>query len=156
MHIVSIVYKPREVDTRPIDHFSRVAVESAQLVADYGIEGDVKGGHPTRQLNIMCARKLEKLRAQGYAVEPGMMGEQLMITGVDLSALVEGDRLQLGATAVVEMTARRSGCLRFETVQGQPNPTLEQPVALGIMAKVVAGGQIRVGDAVVVLTPNVA
>ncbi len=151
MSIVSIVYKPHDAETRPADQYSRVAVQAAELAVGQGIVGDVKGGHPTRQLNIMCQRKLSKLQAEGYRVEPGMMGEQLMIDGVDLAALQAGDRLQLGAVAVVEMTDFRKGCVRFEAIQGQPNPTAQQPDALGIMARVVVGGPIAVGDAVLIM-----
>lgn len=156
MTIVSIVYKPRDIESRPADHYSRVALQTAQLVVGHGIEDDVKGGHPTRQINIMCARKLQKLKEQGYTVEAGMMGEQIMITGIDLSALKPGDRLQLGAVAVVEMTDHRNGCLRFQQIQGLPTPTTTRFGSLGIMAKVVVGGQIHVGDAVQTLVAEPA
>lgn len=150
MMIVSLVYKPADAESKPADHFSRVPLQSAELVVGHGIAGDKKGGHPTRQLNIMCQSTLDDLQVQGYHVQPGMMGEQIIVSGVDLGAMAVGDQLHVG-DAIVEMTTRREGCIRFEAIQGRSNPTITQPGALGIMAKVVQGGTIALGDAVTVV-----
>jgi hypothetical protein len=42
-HVVSIVYKPADVESKPPDHCARVALERAILVEGSGIEGDTKG-----------------------------------------------------------------------------------------------------------------
>jgi MOSC domain-containing protein YiiM len=56
--------------------------------------------------------------------------------------------LQLGSEAVIEVTKTRTGCNRFEAAQGK---TVEGVGALGVMARVIAGGAIAVGDGVTVL-----
>jgi MOSC domain-containing protein YiiM len=154
--IESIVFKPKKNPTTPLDEFQRIPLQRATLLAGYGIEGDAKGGHPSRQLNIMCRSTLDELRAEGFDVQPGQMGEQIIVSDVNLMVLQPGDRLQLGRDAVVEMTVPRTGCAQFEAHQGQPNPTASRPGSLGIMAKVVQGGDIAVGDIVRVLTPSVS
>lgn len=151
--IESIVYKPQNPQNAPANAFHRVALQRATLIAGYGIEGDAKGGHPKRQLNIMCIDTLRDLQDAGYDIEPGHMGEQITVSGVDLMSMHTGDRLQLGE-ALVEMTGFREGCLRFESNQGMDNPTAEIPGTLGIMARVVSGGFIAVGDVVRVLAPE--
>lgn len=151
--IESIVYKPETPSTGPLHGFRRVPLQRATLVVGHGIYGDAKGGHPTRQLNIMCSDTLQMLRDNGYDVAPGHMGEQIIVSGVDLLALQLGDRLQMGS-AIVEMTLHRTGCMRFMEYQGQDTPTDQQPGTLGIMAKVVQGGEIAVGDVVRVLSPE--
>jgi MOSC domain-containing protein YiiM len=150
--LVSIVYKPRHLEAKPATHFSRVPLEEANLVVGHGIEGDVKGGHPTRQINIMAQETLDELVEQGYKVGPGEMGEQMIIAGVELSSLSIGTQLQLGDAARVEVTAFRSGCVRLETLQGREEPTGEIEASLGVMARVLAGGVVRVGDSVQVVT----
>jgi MOSC domain-containing protein YiiM len=146
--IVSIVYKPQQVDFTPLDHFARVPLEKALLLEQYGIQGDRKGGHPQRQLNIMAQESLDVLCAAGFCVEPGQMGEQIILRGVDVDDLQPGDQLRLGSSSVVEVTEKRTGCTRFERIQGFPSA--QAAGRMGIMAKVLNTGQIFVGDKVVV------
>lgn len=144
--IVSIVYKPE--DSKPSDHYTRVPLQSAALIENYGIEGDRKGGHPKRQLNIMTQEVLAQLQQEGFNTAPGQMGEQIIVSGLDMNALVEGDRVQLGE-AVIEITDYRNGCDRFQALQSK-NPA-DAKGRLGAMARVVTGGKIAIGDAVKVL-----
>jgi MOSC domain-containing protein YiiM len=146
--IVSIAFTPRGVERRPADRYARVAVERVTLVEQRGIEGDLKGSGGSRQLNVMRAETLAELAADGRQTGPGEMGEQLVIAGLDPAALTEGTRLQLGQSAVIEVGIPRTGCGRFEFIQG----TTKQSVAgrLGVLARVVVGGDVAVGDAVVV------
>lgn len=145
-HIVSIAYTPADIERKPPDWYGRVAVDRAVLVEGHGIECDLKGGRGKRQLNVMRAEALAELAAQGRKVAPGEMGEQLVLSGVESASLVPGSRLRLGATAVIEVTIPRTGCDRFEHIQR----TSKESVAgrLGVMARVVTGGEIRVGEAV--------
>ena len=78
------------------------------------------------------------------------MGELLVIAGPDASAFAEGTRLRLGESAVIEIGIPRTGCPRFESIQG----TTKQAVAgrLRVLARVVAGGDVAVGDAVTVIS----
>ena len=63
--IASIVYRPMG-QPNPKDDYLRLDLDDATLVAGYGIEGDAKGGHPDRQLNIMSYETLTILRGQGF------------------------------------------------------------------------------------------
>ena len=152
--ITSIVYKPEGTVSDPEDHYLRVPLESARLIAGYGIEGDRKGGNPKRNLNIMSFEALEALHKEGFSTQPGQMGEQIVIRGLDMGDLSEGDRLQFGEHACIEVVSHRTGCDRFEHIQGK---TRQQAAGkMGIMAKVVADGMIAIGDPVKLLqhTPH--
>lgn len=148
--IESIVYKPTDAPKKPSDHFSRVALSRAMLIENYGIEGDSKGGHPRRQLNLMCAETLDQLAADGFKASPGWMGEQLIIRGlpVNINDLKEGTTLSLGVDAIIEVTGARSGCERFESIQSKSRDLAAG--RMGIMARVITGGAIAVGDPVVI------
>ncbi|HKB01892.1 MAG TPA: MOSC domain-containing protein [Gemmataceae bacterium] len=146
-HIVSITYTPAGVERKPADYYARVPVDRAALVEGQGIEGDLKGGRGRRQLNVMFAEALAGLAAEGRQVGPGQMGEQLVIAGLDPAAFAEGSRLRLGPTAVIEVTLPRTGCERFEHIQGVPKELVAG--RLGVMARVVAGGEVALGDEVV-------
>src|SRR6266540_2655388 len=88
--IVSIAYSLTHLPAEPHDHYQRVPVSQAALVVGHGIQGDRKGGSPTRQLNIMSAEALAPLAATGFKIGPGQMGEQIVVSGLDLDALEPG------------------------------------------------------------------
>lgn len=147
--IASIVYKPIG-QPNPEKDYLRLDLDDANLVADYGIEGDAKGGHnPDRQLNIMSYETLTILRSQGFYTEPGQMGEQIVIHQLDVDALQPGDRIQLGMDAIIEVVKPRTGCDKFEAVQKKSRSLVQG--MMGQMAKVIVGGKISVGDPVRVL-----
>ena len=66
-----------------------------------------------------------------------------------MNTLNAGDQVQIGDEARIEIVKPRTGCERFEHIQGL-SPSLVQG-RMGMMAKVVTPGVIRVGDAVKVL-----
>ncbi|MBL8155264.1 MAG: MOSC domain-containing protein [Anaerolineae bacterium] len=146
--IASIVYKPIGQPEPPNDYL-RVDLDEAVLVTDYGIEGDAKGGHPKRNLNIMSYESLTVLRGLGFYTEPGQMGEQIVIHQLDVDHLAPGTRVQLGLEAVIEVVEPRNGCQKFEAHQGKSVKLVAGQ--MGVMARVVNGGKIHVGDPVRVL-----
>jgi MOSC domain-containing protein YiiM len=150
--VVSIVYKPEHLPSRPPEHYTREPLAEAELVAGHGIRGDRKGGTGERHINLMAAETLEQMRTDGFKTGPGEMGEQLVVRGVDLGALKPGDCLRVGAEVVLEVVKPRTGCQRFREVQ---NKTLAGTAGrLGLMMTVVAGGVVHVGDPVGVEARN--
>ena len=146
--IYSLVYRPR--DEHPAERYARTPLESAVLVAGYGIEGDFDGGgNPDRNLNIMAYETLVGLSREGFMTKPGEMGEQITIQGLDVNVLAPGTRLRFGDSAVIEVVKQRTGCERFEAIQGKPRT--DAAGRMGVMARVVMGGTVRVGDPVSVL-----
>jgi MOSC domain-containing protein YiiM len=148
-HVVSIVYRPRDAaEPKPQDHFARVPLVRARLVEFHGIEGDAKGSATDRQLNVMLAETLTELGAEGFKAAPGELGEQIVLAGLDPASLAEGARLRLGS-AVIVVGIPRTGCARFEMIQGKPRQSAKG--RLGVLARVVTGGEVAVGDPVEVL-----
>ncbi len=150
----SIVYSPATDTPEPADHYQRVPVAQATLAVIGGLQGDRKGRQPDRQLNVMCAEVLATLAAEGYQTGPGQMGEQLVLSGLDVNQLAAGDRVQLGAEAVIEVVKPRTGCARFEAIQGLTRA--QAAGRMGQMCRVVVGGVIAVGDPVRVLAAEPA
>ncbi len=144
--IYSIVYTPKGSTRQSPDAYVRVPLEKASLVVGHGIDGDRKGGNPNRQLNIMSYETLAALEKEGFTVKPGAMGEQIILEGLDVNQLQQGDRIRLGERALVEVVSHRNGCDRFQHIQGH-HPS-EAKGRLGIMAKVIQGGTIAPGDVV--------
>jgi MOSC domain-containing protein YiiM len=147
--IYSIVYKPKDAGMNEADAYARVSLQKAVLRTGSGIDGDLKGGHPKRQLNIMCYETLASLSDAGFKTEPGAMGEQIIIKGLDLVDVLPGTLVRFGETAQIEVLEPRSGCDRFEHIQGLSRQLAQK--RMGVMARVVQDGEINVGDSVIVL-----
>jgi MOSC domain-containing protein YiiM len=142
--IVSIVHTPAGIDPRPPDRYARVPLAVATLEAGRGIVDDRKGKQRDRQLNVMALETLAQLGAAGFRTAPGEMGEQIVVSSIGIDALPAGTLLRLGEAAVIEVLEPRTGCARFRRIQGRD--LAETVGRLGIMAQVVTGGTIRVGD----------
>ena len=150
-------------------------VDSIRLMAGLGVEGDAHLGamvkHRSRvardpsqpnlrQVHLIHAELHDTLREQGFAVSPGQMGENVTTRGVDLLGLPTGARLRLGDMAIVEVTGLRNPCAQLDRIQpGLMGATLERAQdgslvrKAGIMAIVLAGGDVRRGDAIRVELP---
>ena len=141
--LISIVYSP------VAGSFNRKALPQAVLVANYGIERDRKGGHPRRNLNMMDQEVLSQLAEQGYPADPGVLGENLIVEGVQLTAQPSGTLVRIGLDAVIELVALREPCYKLTPL----DPRMPGSVVgrVGMMARVVEGGVIGVGDSVAVV-----
>jgi MOSC domain-containing protein YiiM len=147
--IYSIVYQPIEAEDRSRSpEFLRICAQQVNLIAGHGIEGDRKAGHhPKRQINLLSREWLLRLQDAGYRIEPGQFGEQITLLGIDLEELKVGEQLRLGPTACIEITQARKPCGRLAVAQQSAVAGLK---TIGLMATVVVGGTIRVGDAAIV------
>ena len=148
--VESLVYTPGDVGERkPAGHFARVPLDRVELREKRGIAGDQKNSTGDRQLNVMLAEVMAELAAEGFKAAPGELGEQVVVSGIDRAALMTaGARVKLGG-AVIEVVMPRTGCARFEAIQGKPRAAAAG--RLGVMARVVEGGPVAVGDAAEVL-----
>jgi MOSC domain-containing protein YiiM len=148
---------------------------SIRLEEGHGVEGDAHAGatvkhrsrvrrDPTqpnlRQVHLIHAELHEELAERGFTVGAGEMGENVTTRGVDLLGLPAGTRLRLGADAVVEITGLRNPCKQLETLQtGLMAAVLDRDDAgelvrkAGVMAVVIAGGEVYAGDPVSVELP---
>src|SRR5438094_6477536 len=101
--------------------------DGIRLLAGLGVEGDAHAGKTVkhrsrvardpsqpnlRQVHLIHAELHDELRAAGFAVSAGQMGENVTTRGIDLLGLPTGTRLRLGKTAVVEVTGLRNPCLQ--------------------------------------------
>jgi MOSC domain-containing protein YiiM len=149
--IHSLAYQPGPSSTDPPYRFNRVTAAALKLVAGYGIEGDYKAGrHPKRQVNILSLEMLHALEEEGWHFEPGhQFGEQIVVSGLDLESLPPGTRLQLGDSAVVEITMLRVPCSWLATVHNKNHEDVIGRV--GVMSSVIETGEIAIGSPVKVL-----
>jgi MOSC domain-containing protein YiiM len=159
------------------DHsFSKPNEGSIRLLKGLGVEGDAHLGvtvqhrsrvakDPTvpnlRQVHLIHAELIDELEAAGFRLWPGAMGENVTTRNVDLLGLPTGTKLRLGGEAVVEVTGLRNPCRQLNDFQpGLMNATLDRDAngnlvrKAGIMAIVLAGGEVKPGDAIAIQLPS--
>ncbi len=155
--------------------FSKPCRDGVTLLAGLGVQGDthlgVKVQHRSRvarnpdqpnlrQVHLIHAELHEELNAAGFAVGPGVMGENVTTRGVDLLGLPTGTRLRLGAVAVVEVTGLRNPCTQLDAYQpGLMLAVLDRDAdgnlvrKAGVMGIVRTGGEVCPGDPIHVELP---
>ena len=155
--------------------FTKPNEATISLVAGLGVRGDAhmgetvkhrshirKFGHipNLRQVHLIHEELFDELRAGGFNVQPGSIGENVTTRGIDLLALPTGTRLRLGAEAVVEITGLRNPCRQIEAFQTgllravlwhDANGNLVRKT--GVMGVVITSGEVRAGDAIAVTLP---
>ena len=154
---------------------SKPNVARIRLIEGLGVEGDAHMGatvkhrsrvarDPTqpnlRQVHLIHAELFDELRERGFEVSAGLMGENVTTRGIALLALPTGARLHLGRGAVVKVTGLRNPCYQLDGLQqGLMQATLDRDEEgnfirkAGVMAIVVVGGEIGIGDAIRIEPP---
>ena len=155
--------------------FSKPVVPQITLLEGQGVEGDAHCGvtvqhrsrvaeDPTqpnlRQVHLMHVELFDELRAKGFEVAPGELGENIVTRGIALLDLPVGTELQIGAAAVVRLTGLRNPCVQIDRFQrGLMAAVLDRDEQgklvrkAGVMSVVLRGGVVRAGDAIVVRLP---
>jgi MOSC domain-containing protein YiiM len=163
------------VSRNPEYTFTKPNQDSIRLLAGSGVEGDVHAGvkvkhrwrvardpnQPNlRQVHLIHAELHDELRAAGFDVSAGQMGENVTTRGIDLLELPTGTRLRLGQTAVVEVTGLRNPCHQLDHFQaGLMKAVLgrdEQGNLIrkaGVMGIVLESGEVRPGDPISIELP---
>lgn len=162
--------------SRTAEHtFCKANQSAIRLVAGLGVEGDAHLGETVqhrsrvardpsqpnlRQVHLVHAELHEELRAAGFPVPAGAIGENVTTRGVDLLALPAGARLRVGSEAVVEVMGLRNPCHQLDRYQrGLTAALLDRDPRgrlirkAGVMGVVRAGGAVRPGDAISVELP---
>ncbi len=119
--------------------------EAAVFLADRGIEGDAHAGPWHRQVSLLAAEDIETVRRTLPDVGPGAFAENVVASGIDLAALGLGSRLRLGAEVLVSITQIGKVCHSLCAI-GRLTGDCIMP-RLGLFARVLEGGEVRVGDA---------
>ncbi|TWT41684.1 6-N-hydroxylaminopurine resistance protein [Phycisphaerae bacterium RAS1] len=122
-------------------------VDWAEVRAD-GLVGDghdhEKHRRPHRAVCIQDVELLEELRAEGFAVAPGVIGENLTVRGLHVQKAAPGDRLQFDGGPLLELSEPRKPCYVLDKIDAR----LQAAVAgrCGYLARVIEPGRLYAGQ----------
>ena len=156
-------------------HFSKDEALHITLIEGHGVEGDAHCGvtvkHRSRvakdpfspnlrQVHLMHDELFDELRAKGFDVMPGAMGENITTHGIDLLCLPEGTELHVGDQAIIKLTGLRNPCAQIDKFKrGLMAAVLGKTSdgklirKSGVMGIVLSGGVIATGHAIRVKLP---
>ena len=123
-------------------------VDSITAVAGGGIEGDrhatVREDRLGYQVLLIDRETLESLD-----LAAGDVRENVTTAGTDLVSLAGGDKLALGSEVLLQISKPCAPCSRMDEIRPGLQRALEG--RRGMLASVVSGGTVRVGDEIRVL-----
>jgi MOSC domain-containing protein YiiM len=146
--IAQISVSPGGVPKRPVDR-ARVSVA--------GVEGDAQRdrehhGGPERALCVFALEEIHVLQSQGHPIEPGSIGDNVTVEGLDWGAVEPGARLLLGERVLIEVTRYTSPCATIagSFLDGDSSRVSQKrhPGSSRVYARVLEEGLIRRGDPV--------
>jgi len=151
--IVQINVSPGGVPKRPVP---RARVTRSGIEGDRHRDTEHHGG-PDRALCLFALEQIEALQAEGHSVEPGALGENLTVAGLDWPRVQPEDFVRLGDEVLVQITRFTSPCLnvRAAFLDGAYSRVSQKrhPGWSRVYARVLVPGEIAAGDLVERLTP---
>jgi MOSC domain-containing protein YiiM len=148
---------------------------SIVVVAGLGVENDVHSGATVkhrsrmkanpdqpnlRQVHLIHNELFDELRDKGFEVHPGMMGENITTSSIDLLGQPTGTLLHIGDDVVLEITGLRNPCAQLDgLIPGLMSATLDRDDdgelvrKAGVMTVVIEGGVVRPNDEIRIELP---
>lgn len=132
----------------------KLRVEAARVTTE-GVEGDAHRdrehhGGPERAVCLYSMDVIRALVAEGHAVEPGTLGENVTVEGLDWTRVEPGTRIRLGVEVLLEVTRYTTPCFNikaafvggaFARVSQKRHPGWSR-----VYTRVLREGTIRTGD----------
>jgi MOSC domain-containing protein YiiM len=117
-------------------------VQEATAISGHGLEGDrsCRPDNP-RQVLVIDRETLDALE-----VQPGQLKENITTTGLDLSLARPGEVLFIGGRVAMEIVGLCEPCGKMDAIR--PGLRGQLDGRRGLLAMVIAGGPIEVGDSI--------
>ena len=119
----------------PVDHID--------IKLRHGIVGDAHAADWHRQISLLASESVEKMKVKFPDIPIGAFAENILTTGIELSALPIGTKLQIGST-LLEITQIGKECHNDCAIRKQVGDCVMPRE--GVFAIVLKEGTIKSGD----------
>ena len=123
-------------------------VSFANLIENFGIEGDAHAGNWHRQISFLDKEDIEEFNKKGGQVINGDFGENFIVSGLKIKELPVGTLLKCN-DVVFEITQKGKNCHDKCAIFYRVGECIMPKC--GTFAKVLHGGQIKKGDEIMVI-----
>ena len=125
----------------------KTPVARVTIREEYGVVGDAHAdGNTHRQVSLLAIESIDKMRSKGFDLHPGDFAENITTSGIELTSLPIGTRLQVGKDCVLEMTQIGKECHAGCDIRRLVGDCIMPRE--GIFARVIRGGRVRAGDTI--------
>ena len=139
------------VCTSPKTGMRKKNINECELIEELGFKDDAHADSSThRQVSLLAMESIKKMQEMGLDVHEGDFAENITTLNLDLLSLPIGSKITIGDEALLEITQHGKVCHKPCAIYHQAG-TCVMPKE-GIFAKVIKGGMIKTGDAVIPLT----
>ena len=107
-----------------------------------GLEGD-RHAVPDNARQILL---MDKEVLDAFDLKPGIVRENVTVSGVSIHKLSQGQRLRLGSDVVLEVTGHCEPCARMDEIRLGLRESLD--MQRGMLTRVLQGGKLTLGDQV--------
>jgi MOSC domain-containing protein YiiM len=137
------------VNISPEKGVRKVNVVQSCLLPEFGLKDDAHAGKWHRQVSLLAMESIDKMVRLGLKVGPGDFAENITTQGLDLLKLPVGTRFRIGENSLLEVTQIGKVCHTRCAIYYQAGDCVMPKE--GIFARVLEGGEIKVGDEIHVL-----
>jgi MOSC domain-containing protein YiiM len=123
-------------------------INSGRVLIDMGLENDAHSGMAIRQISLLAAESIEKIRQKGLNVNYGDFAENLTTEGIELYTLPLGTKIKVGNDVLLEVTQIGKTCLAPCAIYHAVGDCVMPKE--GIFVRVLSEGTINIGDEIVI------
>lgn len=124
-------------------------VGAARALVNQGLENDAHIGMAIRQISLLAAESVEKIRQKGLNVQYGDFAENLTTQGIELYTLPLGTKFRIGKDILLEVTQIGKTCLTPCAIYHAVGDCVMPKE--GIFVRVLSEGVIAVGDEITII-----
>ena len=134
----------------------KLPIESAH-VGPTGLSGDRQRdlkhhGGPTRAVCLFGLDVIQRLNDEGHPIQPGTVGENVTVEGIDWSTVKVGTRFRFDGGVELEVTSWAAPCSHIRESFAESNFRRicvdQHPGEARAYAKVLTEGEIRTGEGI--------
>ncbi len=147
--------KVHSINLSKIKGMAKTPVPFANVIFDFGLEGDVHAGDKIKQVSLLAFESINKqnecakIKKVSQDLKPGDFAENITMEGIGFCDLKIGQKLKIGYDIILEIAKIGKDCHKYCAIYYKIGDCIMPRE--GVFAKVIKGGIIKKDDTIEVL-----